>query len=163
MLRRMRRALRSEAGQTMTEFALLAAGMLVGGAGLMKFAPDALNGLQTTFLVNRTPETTRPAIAGLVVFGTEEGTRTPTAYGHYHLKVACLPIPPPRQNRLLRVTRCLLLFRSRRHVSRIINRLLLFEDWHIFYGRRSLLHFQCRRIRQTRLSQRISLFFSKEA
>lgn len=33
--------------------------------------------------------------------GTEKGTRTPTAYGHYHLKVACLPIPPPRQNRLL--------------------------------------------------------------
>src|SRR3989344_5827429 len=31
------------------------------------------------------------------LFGTEEGTRTPTAYGHYHLKVACLPIPPPRQ------------------------------------------------------------------
>ena len=33
------------------------------------------------------------------LYGTEKGTRTPTAYGHYHLKVACLPIPPPRQNR----------------------------------------------------------------
>ena len=39
-----------------------------------------------------------PHTAGFSVFGTEEGTRTPTAYGHYHLKVACLPIPPPRQN-----------------------------------------------------------------
>ncbi|CAE6952806.1 conserved protein of unknown function [Ectopseudomonas oleovorans] len=39
-----------------------------------------------------------PLTAGFLEYGTEEGTRTPTAYGHYHLKVACLPIPPPRQN-----------------------------------------------------------------
>ncbi len=39
-----------------------------------------------------------PRTAGFLEYGTEEGTRTPTAYGHYHLKVACLPIPPPRQN-----------------------------------------------------------------
>lgn len=32
----------------------------------------------------------------LLLIGTEKGTRTPTPYGHNHLKVACLPIPPPR-------------------------------------------------------------------
>src|SRR5690554_1124326 len=45
-------------------------------------------------------ERERPARRGPSGYGTEEGTRTPTAYGHYHLKVACLPIPPPRQKPL---------------------------------------------------------------
>ena len=29
--------------------------------------------------------------------GAEGGTRTPTGYTHYPLKIACLPIPPLRQ------------------------------------------------------------------
>ena len=39
-----------------------------------------------------------PQQRALLIIGTEKGTRTPTPYGHNHLKVACLPIPPPRQN-----------------------------------------------------------------
>ncbi len=38
-----------------------------------------------------------PQQRALLIIGTEKGTRTPTPYGHNHLKVACLPIPPPRQ------------------------------------------------------------------
>lgn len=29
-------------------------------------------------------------------FGTEDGLEPVSPIGHYHLKVACLPIPPPR-------------------------------------------------------------------
>ena len=29
--------------------------------------------------------------------GAARETRTPKAFGHYHLKVACLPIPPSPQ------------------------------------------------------------------
>ncbi|SOB49317.1 hypothetical protein PLUA15_120043 [Pseudomonas lundensis] len=38
-----------------------------------------------------------PLLRAFLIIGTEKGTRTPTPYGHNHLKVACLPIPPPRQ------------------------------------------------------------------
>ena len=37
-----------------------------------------------------------PLLRAALLIGTEKGTRTPTPYGHNHLKVACLPIPPPR-------------------------------------------------------------------
>lgn len=95
--------------------------------------------------------------------GTEEGTRTPTAYGHYHLKVACLPIPPPRQNRLLRNALCyLLLLRSLRYVCRFISRLSCIQNRYIFNSWLSLLYFQDRWIRQTNLSHTISFVFSKE-
>jgi hypothetical protein len=57
-----------------------------------KYTTDHLSGQSNT----RQQES--PQYSGLSLYGTEEGTRTPTAYGHYHLKVACLPIPPPRQN-----------------------------------------------------------------
>src|SRR5690606_6373646 len=99
-------------------------------------------------------ETTRPATAGLVRYGTEEGTRTPTAYGHYHLKVACLPIPPPRQRGLLLLRRCW-------HVGLLRCRLLLLKHRNVFDDR-LLLHFKYRRIRQTCLRQIISFLFSKE-
>ena len=95
--------------------------------------------------------------------GTEEGTRTPTAYGHYHLKVACLPIPPPRQNRLLRTTYCvLLLLWSLRYVRRFDSRLSCIKNRYIFNSWLSLLHFQDCWIRQTDLSHTISFVFSKE-
>jgi hypothetical protein len=38
-----------------------------------------------------------PLLRAFLLIGTEKGTRTPTPYGHNHLKVACLPIPPPRR------------------------------------------------------------------
>ncbi len=89
------------------------------------------------------------------LFGTEEGTRTPTAYGHYHLKVACLPIPPPRQKPLL------LLFYLRNLIcvtgrgSRLENRYIIYH----WLGRWNLQH--CR-IRQTNLREPSSLLGCEE-
>ena len=104
-----------------------------------------------------------PRTAGFLEYGTEEGTRTPTAYGHYHLKVACLPIPPPRQNRLLRNTYCyLLLLRSLRYVCRFGSRFSCIKNRYIFNSWLSLLYFQYCRIRQTNLSHAISFVFSKK-
>lgn len=40
-----------------------------------------------------------------LLIGTEKGTRTPTPIGHNHLKVACLPIPPPRHYNSLATSR----------------------------------------------------------
>ena len=34
----------------------------------------------------------------LFIVGALGETRTRTSYGHYPLKIACLPIPPPEQN-----------------------------------------------------------------
>eukprot|EP01133_Synstelium_polycarpum_P006058 gene6058-7019_t len=61
---------------------------LVAGAG---FEPTTF-GVNVTFHLQESPQQ-----RALLIIGTEKGTRTPTPYGHNHLKVACLPIPPPRQ------------------------------------------------------------------
>ncbi len=44
-MKRLARLLRREDGQSMTEFALLAAMALLAGGTLLKFTPDALDGL----------------------------------------------------------------------------------------------------------------------
>ncbi len=85
------------------------------------------------------------------LFGTEEGTRTPTAYGHYHLKVACLPIPPPRQKPV-----SLLLFDLRYFVCTRRGRSRL-QDRNILDCRLANWHFQHCRIRQARLRNLLGL------
>ena len=57
--------------------------------GSIRLIPYRVN---VTFHLQESPQQ-----RALLIIGTEKGTRTPTPYGHNHLKVACLPIPPPRQ------------------------------------------------------------------
>ena len=107
-----------------------------------------------------------PLLRAFLLIGTEKGTRTPTPYGHNHLKVACLPIPPPRHYNSFAAPKTaanpvLLLFWSSRNISRYCSWFLLpFQNRNIICCR-LLLHFQYRWIWQTYLSQLVSFLFSK--
>ena len=102
-----------------------------------------------------------PQQRALLIIGTEKGTRTPTPYGHNHLKVACLPIPPPRHRLRYCMKLFLLLLLSWRYVSRISCRLLLLEHRDIIRSRLLLWNFKYCWVWQTYLSQLMSFLFSK--
>ncbi len=107
-----------------------------------------------------------PLLRADLLIGTEKGTRTPTPYGHNHLKVACLPIPPPRHYNsfaapISTANPVSLLFWSGRNISWSSGWFLLsFQDRNIIC-RRFLFHFQHCWIWQTYLSQLVSFLFSK--
>ena len=102
-----------------------------------------------------------PQQRALLIIGTEKGTRTPTPYGHNHLKVACLPIPPPRQYYSYIMKPVLLLLLSWRYVSRWSSRLLLLKHRDIIRSRFCFWNFQHCWVWQTYLSQHMSFLFSK--
>ena len=56
--------------------------------------------LYFVFFKKESPATCWNCRALIVIFGTESGNRTRTAFGHHPLKMACLPIPPSRHGRI---------------------------------------------------------------